>query len=774
MAGENLIWTIGANAAPFRGELKLAQEQLKQLGRQISAAIKKGDVALAESLSKQYGTLEDRIVGANRALRGTAGALDQVTAAGRRTEVQFRRISLSANSFGRLVSSFGGGFAGGLVGAAVIGGLRTMTKELDDQIERITKIRDLARETARSPASVEAAQRIGRAAGESEDAINAAIKKQAANFEELEKRRIGRLPDQSREAQAAREELIRQRARLLGTGPIAQRGGEKDAALDLSKLYEILIVDVARFKGDAAAASNFIDQSFLTIVKNGKLSAAQLNAIAKELYGISAPAALKLATENIQKYNTELANTKNTTDQAVADAEKLAAAQGKLENQYNESTAGITSAYTQLKTAIAEASTQILKEGVQGTLKREGERQIQDAENQKDANILIWNTLADAAIAAGKKIKDAFGSFGAGGAAFGDPSIPAMPATPIKDEFEKLPPLFKDITDTIGNLWDGLWKHLSISAQAAELSTAKSAQAIGKSFVQAAAAAQGAINTIQGALNMAQGASQLASSAAAGAAGAADKFGVAVSRGGTGFPSPYGPVDTGAYGYGPRGSGFRETASPSRGGDPREGGTSPYLQSYAPGMSNYQALPPHMVSPIDYSEAMGWGSAIRDATEAAKEAAQASQQAAEASKTAADAWVDQVNRVGFGGFASGGMVTGPGSGTSDSIMARLSNGEFVMRAAAVRNLGAGFLSNLNRFAGGGMVMPSRGVPRFAEGGLVTAGAAGAPVHLHLGGHSFALSGSTGVVEALVVEARRQQVRSAGVKPSWYGGRPGGH
>lgn len=124
-------------------------------------------------------------------------------------------------------------------------------------------------------------------------------------------------------------------------------------------------------------------------------------------------------------------------------------------------------------------------------------------------------------------------------------------------------------------------------------------------------------------------------------------------------------------------------------------------------------------------------------------------------------------------FASGGYVTGPGTGTSDSIAARLSNGEFVMRAAAVSRWGAGFMAQLNAmrnpfagFAAGGLV--GRG---FADGGLVTAG--GTPVHLHLGGHQFALSGAGNVVDSLVVEARRQQVRSAGVKPSWFAGRPGG-
>jgi hypothetical protein len=54
------------------------------------------------------------------------------------------------------------------------------------------------------------------------------------------------------------------------------------------------------------------------------------------------------------------------------------------------------------------------------------------------------------------------------------------------------------------------------------------------------------------------------------------------------------------------------------------------------------------------------------------------------------------------GLASGGMVRGPGSGTSDSVPAMLSNGEFVMRASAVQRHGAGFFHALN-FADGGLV-----------------------------------------------------------------------
>jgi hypothetical protein len=123
-------------------------------------------------------------------------------------------------------------------------------------------------------------------------------------------------------------------------------------------------------------------------------------------------------------------------------------------------------------------------------------------------------------------------------------------------------------------------------------------------------------------------------------------------------------------------------------------------------------------------------------------------------------------------FAAGGMVRGSGSGTSDSILARLSNGEFVMRAQAVQHWGPQLLASLNSlrnpgFALGGLVS----APHFAEGGPVSAG--GTPVHLHLGGNSFALSGHDNVVNALVVEAHRQQMRSAGTKPSWFAARPSG-
>jgi len=88
------------------------------------------------------------------------------------------------------------------------------------------------------------------------------------------------------------------------------------------------------------------------------------------------------------------------------------------------------------------------------------------------------------------------------------------------------------------------------------------------------------------------------------------------------------------------------------------------------------------------------------------------------------------------GFSSGGYVSGPGTGTSDSIPARLSNGEFVVRAAVVRQPGVlAHLIDLNQGAGA-LSLRSRGsVPRFAEGGLVTAGealATGASIEANFG------------------------------------------
>lgn len=666
MAGENLIYTFGGDASKLNAEIKFVGQNLKQLDREIAAAFKSGNIARARQLSDVSGTIQTKFAGLNRELKGTAAGLDQVTAAGGRMRLQFRNLGGSIETIAGQLGRLRGGLVGGLIGGAVISGVREVTKALDEQIERIVKIRDLARDTARSPASVAAAQNIARAAGESEDTANKALQRQAANFAELERRRIGlgAAINQTPAAQAKQQELMQQRARLLGGGFF---DASKDEAIDLSKVYEILVGNVARFKGNAEAAANFVDKSFLQLVKTGRYSATQLNEIAKQLYDTNKDAAIKIATANIEKYNAELAKTSGTTNTAISDAERLAVAQGNLENQFNESSAGVTSFYTNLKTASAEAATQLLK-----------------------------GTWTDALIEVGKLQNAAIGSLvkSVSGALTGRPQGMPDTADQIQGDFKDLPNFFQGIGKTIGDVWKATFGSIIGSAEAAEVRVSASAKGMSASFVVAAKDIQNAMSAALGAVNSLQGAASMAQGAASFAAGARSRGGsdVQVFRGGIGDQGGHGPA-------------------------------SFATQSITPGLSDYQAPPPKRIDLV---------------------------------------------------YARGGAVRGPGTGTSDSIMARLSNGEFVMRAAAVRHWGAGFMSNLNRFAGGGMVMPSRGVPSFADGGLVAAGGGtGRAVHLHLGGHEFALSGASSVVDSLVTAASQQRMRSGGLKPSWYGGRASG-
>jgi lambda family phage tail tape measure protein len=66
-------------------------------------------------------------------------------------------------------------------------------------------------------------------------------------------------------------------------------------------------------------------------------------------------------------------------------------------------------------------------------------------------------------------------------------------------------------------------------------------------------------------------------------------------------------------------------------------------------------------------------------------------------------------------LATGGLIAGPGTGTSDSILARVSDGEYVVNAAAVKAVGVQALHRINSLG--------TGLPRFATGGVVGASAA---------------------------------------------------
>jgi hypothetical protein len=126
-------------------------------------------------------------------------------------------------------------------------------------------------------------------------------------------------------------------------------------------------------------------------------------------------------------------------------------------------------------------------------------------------------------------------------------------------------------------------------------------------------------------------------------------------------------------------------------------------------------------------------------------------------------------------YASGGYVRGAGSATSDSIPAWLSNGEFIIRAAAVKRYGVDFLRAINGLSAGPVL--KGGFPGFALGGPVSVvppalnspgAASGRPIVLTLGEQSFQMVADNDVAEKLVRYSARRRVNSAGRKPSWYG------
>lgn len=76
------------------------------------------------------------------------------------------------------------------------------------------------------------------------------------------------------------------------------------------------------------------------------------------------------------------------------------------------------------------------------------------------------------------------------------------------------------------------------------------------------------------------------------------------------------------------------------------------------------------------------------------------------------------NKEAMPAAATGGAIFGPGTSTSDSILARLSNGEFVIRTEAARRIGYANLAQANRtgrlpgYATGGRVAPNY-APKYA-------------------------------------------------------------
>ena len=128
------------------------------------------------------------------------------------------------------------------------------------------------------------------------------------------------------------------------------------------------------------------------------------------------------------------------------------------------------------------------------------------------------------------------------------------------------------------------------------------------------------------------------------------------------------------------------------------------------------------------------------------------------------------------GFASGGVVGGRGTGTSDSNLALVSRGEHIMPAAAVRQPGVlsmletlrasgGSLRGIGRFALGGPVM----MPAFAAGGHVGGGMAHlGTVDLRTDHGSVTVMANSSAVEQLGRLAVTKRMTSTGRKPGFVG------
>lgn len=122
--------------------------------------------------------------------------------------------------------------------------------------------------------------------------------------------------------------------------------------------------------------------------------------------------------------------------------------------------------------------------------------------------------------------------------------------------------------------------------------------------------------------------------------------------------------------------------------------------------------------------------------------------------------------IGIFGFASGGYISGPGTSTSDSIPAMLSNGEYIINADAVSRVGAPLLDAINQgrsirhFASGGLVSGSGG------GGIILK--AGSPINLNINAldvssfMDFLRNGGGNAIKQLLLDNDRDYTGSTGV------------
>jgi hypothetical protein len=687
---DNLTVTIGADTSKARGELKLLQAELTNLGKQINAAVNAGDTARAKGLSETFGVMKDRAVVLDRSLKdlGRTGsrAFNEV---GRAATEADERINITARSMGKifkqlqslrgggsLIGSFVGGGVGGAAGFSVSNVITTLIDKFDELAKTMREIRDLARETGQKPLMVQGFQELAKESGKSAEAANKFLSGVSATIAKV-----------ATETPDATKSMTQNFATFGNTTVQVMRGGET-AVRDFSDALAILQVDKEKLrKLPADKQIEALGAAFQRAEKNAKqlrLSEIQLNEISKSVFGVPAADAdefINLLSKRDAKIKELAASQRGATKPTLDTIDQTAGAWEKLSQQVQESWAAITKNTAEGQASVARGMADFLKnlpQTLMTVLRTGGTVKVFDP-IKEEANTLpsfFDNLLSQIGGIFKSKEKEFY-----------------FPLEPIKEDANKLVPFFKELTATVGSIWKGFWQGASKEADTA---MAKIGAAIGS---KVAASAMPSV-----------------------------KYGP-----GTGDTGGYGPSSLGGAGYGP--------------------GSFP-TQSILPGTADYQAPPPKMVSFAGIERGAQY---TRSAAESAADAAAASQSAAEASAMAVNSWVDPSYR-----YAEGGMVHGPGTPTSDSVTARLSAGEFVMRAAAVQRWGPQFMQALNGIGGR---MPSRGIPSFAGGGMVTAGGhGGAVVNLVFNGNSFALRADNAIVGGLTREARRAGMLSAG-KPA---------
>lgn len=109
------------------------------------------------------------------------------------------------------------------------------------------------------------------------------------------------------------------------------------------------------------------------------------------------------------------------------------------------------------------------------------------------------------------------------------------------------------------------------------------------------------------------------------------------------------------------------------------------------------------------------------------------------------------------GLKAGGPVSGPGTGTSDSIPTWLSNGEWVMDAVTTRFFGGSFFAGLQSMAqGGGGRRIKAGMPALAGGGPGANSSSVGSIDINAGGSTYTLYGEHRQAKELVDTFKRMR------------------